>query len=418
MTMVYILGAFPKVSETFIAGEIAALRRQGIDVTVFSLRRSKDKGPVQPEAETLLPYTRYLPSGRLRFVRLARAVMTVFSEQPGTAMRCLWWATHRAMRGNNSGELLRFAQAAYISKSLPSSAEHLHAHFAHGPATCAAMVSRLSGVPYSFTAHARDIFEYGDNKAVHDKVAAAQSVIAISKHGSDRVIELAGAELAERVEVVHNGIDLDVFRRRPQEPTGVPTILCVARLVEKKGQDTLLRAIAMLARDGRQVRCELVGDGPEREHLETTADWLGIRELVTFHGALDATDVLSAYRTASVFALPCRVDANGDQDGLPVSLVEAMAVGVPVVSTHISGIPELIQDGTSGLLVDPYDARALANAIAVVLDDADLRHSLTDAARAVAETYDREQTTRRFIEVTAISLPQQRTPAEVLDRAS
>jgi colanic acid/amylovoran biosynthesis glycosyltransferase len=361
-----------------------------------------------------MPYTQYLPSGPTRLLRLGMAVTQAFGETPGRTVSGLWWALRRALSGHNSGELLRFAQAAYISKRLPASAEHLHAHFAHGPATCVALVSRLSGVPYSFTAHARDIFEYGDRKAVHDKVASAQSVIAISRHGSEHVVDLAGRDLAHRVQVVPNGIDLGRFRRRASEPTGTPRILCVARLVEKKGQDTLLRAVAMLAREGRRVRCQLIGDGPLRESLEATAQWLGISDLVTFSGALPATDVLAAYESASLFVLPCQMDANGDQDGLPVSLVEAMAVGVPVISTYISGIPELIEDGRSGLLVEPFDARALADAMKRLLDDAQLAVSLADEGRRVAETYDRTKTTRRFIQVTGISVPEQRA-AELAD---
>src|SRR3954469_13297196 len=409
MTMVYVLGAFPKVSETFITGEIAELRRQGVDVAVFSLRRPQGGGPAQPDEAALMPYTRYLPSGRSRLFHLGVAVTRAFSENPGRTVSSLWWAVRRGITGHNSGELLRFAQAAYISKRLPASAEHLHAHFAHGPATCVALVSRLTGVPYSFTAHARDIFEYGDRKGVHDKVASAQSVIAISRHGSDHVVDLAGRDLANRVQIGPNGIDLGRFRRRSSEPTGTPLILCVARLVEKKGQDTLLRAVAMLVREGRRVRCELVGDGPLRGQLEATAQWLGISDLVTFSGALPTTDVLTAYEAASLFVLPCQMDSNGDQDGLPVSLVEAMAVGVPVISTHISGIPELVDDGRSGLLVDPFDARGLANAMASVLDDSRLASTLADEARAVAETYDRTKTTQRFIEVTGISVPAEPT---------
>src|SRR4051794_11292995 len=313
MTMVYVLGAFPKVSETFITGEIAELRRQGVDVAVFSLRRPQGGGPAQPDEAALMPYTRYLPSGRNRLFHLGLAVTKAFSDNPGRTVSSLWWAVRRGITGHNSGELLRFAQAAYISKRLPASAEHLHAHFAHGPATCVALVSRLSGVPYSFTAHARDIFEYGDKRAVHDKVAGAQSVIAISQHGNSRVLDLAGPGLSERVHVVPNGIDLNHFRRRRHEPTGTPRVLCVARLVEKKGQDTLLRAVAMLAGDGRRVQCELIGDGPLREQLEATATWLGISDLVTFRGAVDAAGVLAAYDSAAVFALPCQVDSNGDQ---------------------------------------------------------------------------------------------------------
>jgi glycosyltransferase involved in cell wall biosynthesis len=411
MTMVYVLGAFPKVSETFISGEIAELSRQGVDVRIFSLQHPRDPGPQHPDAQALLDRTTYLPTGQTGLVRLAIAALGAFFASPGRAAGSAWWCLRRALTSRNHGELLRFAQAAFIARRLPESAEHIHAHFAHGPATCAAMVSRLSGVPYSFTAHARDIFEYADKRSVHDKVAAAQSVIAISEHGQRRVIDLAGAPLADRVQLVHNGIDLAHFRRRLTEPSGTPHVLCVARLVEKKGQDTLLRAISVLARHGRTVECELIGDGPLREDLERTAEWLGIADRVQFSGAVDAEGVRAAYEKATMFVLPCQMDSNGDQDGLPVSLVEAMAVGVPVVSTTISGIPELITNGVSGLLVEPHDAHALAEAMATVIDDAKLRVRMTDEAHRVAETYDRTKTTRQLMRATGITIPQQRTAA-------
>ncbi|MFL6240309.1 MAG: glycosyltransferase [Actinomycetes bacterium] len=402
MTMVYVLGAFPKVSETFISGEIAELRRRGVDVTVFSLRHPLEPGPAQPEDAAILDCTTYLPVGRRGTLCMAAEVMRLFAEHPGRATGTAWWALRRAMTAMSRGDLLRFAQAAYISRRLPESAEHLHAHFAHGPATCAAMVSRLCGVPYSFTAHARDIFEYADKRSVRDKVATARVVIAISEHGGRRVVELAGDRHADRVQIVPNGIDLTRFARRATEPTGPPRVLCVGRLVEKKGQDTLLRAIGMLADEGRMVQCELIGAGPLRAELERTVHWLGIGAHVSFRGSLDAIGVRAAYDAATVFALPCQTDSHGDQDGLPVSLVEAMAVGVPVISTGIAGIPELITDGVSGLLVEPHDARGLADAIARVIDEPALRRSLTHAARQVAEAYDRTLTTQRLLQATGM----------------
>jgi glycosyltransferase involved in cell wall biosynthesis len=410
--MVYVLGAFPKVSETFIAGEIAELRRQGVDIVVFSLQRPPATSPVQPDDAAGLDRTTYLPVGARGTVVLGLAVLRTFVENRRRAASTFRWAIRCALSGHNRSEFLRFGQAAYIAQRLPKGADHIHAHFAHGPATCASMVSRLSGVPYSFTAHARDIFEYGDKRLVRDKVAAAKSVIAISEHGERRVIDLAGERLADRVHLVHNGIDLTRFPRRLTEPSGQPQVLCVARLVEKKGQDTLLRAVAMLGRRGRTVECELIGDGPLRADLERTAAWLGIADRVRFSGSVDAAGVLAAYQKATMFVLPCQVDANGDQDGLPVSLVEAMAVGVPVISTRISGIPELVTDGVSGLLVEPRDAQALADAMARVIDDAKLRVRMTDDARRTAETFDRTQTIRELMRATGITIPRPRTRAD------
>jgi glycosyltransferase involved in cell wall biosynthesis len=259
------------------------------------------------------------------------------------------------------------------------------------------MVGRISGVPFSFTAHARDIFEYADPRGLQDKVRAAAAVVAISEHGRRHVLDLVGADLAPRVQLIRNGIDLTYFRPRGGEPDGPLRLLAVSRLVEKKGIDVLLRSAALLLQRGHDVRCQVVGDGPLRPSIVALADSLGITDRVELSGSLDASGVLAAYDEASVVVLPCRMDSNGDQDGLPVSLVEAMAVGVPVVSTLVSGIPELIEDGVSGLLVGPDDPTALAAAIERIHCDGDLRRSMSKAGRLVAETYDRVHTTEQLI---------------------
>jgi glycosyltransferase involved in cell wall biosynthesis len=269
-------------------------------------------------------------------------------------------------------------------------------------------VSRLTGVPFSFTAHARDIFEYGDRRSLRDKTQAAKAVIAISEDGRQRLIELAGPEAADKIHLVRNGIDLTHFRRRTRNASG-ERILAVSRLVPKKGLDTLLRAVAMLVDRGRDVRCQIVGDGPLHDELRKAAKDLRIADRVEFSGSLDAGAVLGAYRHATVVALPCRTDENGDRDGLPVSIVEAMAVGVPVVSTRISGIPEVVEDGVSGLLVEPDDMRGLAAALERVLDDSKLRRSLADAGWCVAQDFDRRITTAELIAALGLPEPAPRT---------
>jgi glycosyltransferase involved in cell wall biosynthesis len=271
-------------------------------------------------------------------------------------------------------------------------------------------------VPFSFTAHARDIFEYAEPHCLQDKVRSAKAVVAISEHGRQRVLDLVGADLASRVQVIRNGIDLSYFGERDAEPEGPLRLLAVSRLVEKKGIDVLLRSAALLVHRGIDVRCQVVGDGPLRASLEATADWLGIADRVELAGSLDAGGVLAAYKEASIVVLPCRMDSNGDQDGLPVSLVEAMAVGVPVVSTRVSGIPELIEDGVSGLLVNPDDTKGLADAIESIHSDAALRRRLSKGGRRVAESYDRVRTTGQL--TGAIGLADERPRASTLDESS
>jgi glycosyltransferase involved in cell wall biosynthesis len=383
MSVAYLVAAFPKVSETFILGEVRELGRQGVDVTVFSLRPPKGGGPRHPGTDEVR--TVQLPSGARGALAALHAVAATLAAHPARGARAL-----SAAFGEPRG-LVRFAQACWVSSRLPQDCTRLHAHFAHGPATAARLLSMLTGVPYSFTAHARDIFELASPRTLRRNVSRAAAVVAVSEHGRAHLASVVGADAARRIEVVRNGVDLDRFAPRAAEPPFPPVILAVARMVPKKGLDTLVDACALL--DG-PVRCRVVGDGPLRATLTARARRLGVD--LDLAGSMDADGVVAAYGAAHVVALPCRRDRKGDQDGLPVSLVEAMAVGVPVVTTATAGIPELVEDGVSGVLVAPDDPAALAAALARVLRDPALRRDLAAGGRAVAETYERRIWVRRL----------------------
>jgi glycosyltransferase involved in cell wall biosynthesis len=398
-TLVYVLAVFPTVSQTFVSGEIGELVRRGVDVRVFSLRPVTEDGPLHPGVDALVARTTYLPAGVRALPTFALAALLMLVRHPLRTSATLFWALRHSIRRRSVGELGRFAQAVCVARRLPRGAGHIHTHFAHGPATAAMLVSRLSGVPYSFTAHARDIFEYVDPAALRDKVAAAAAVVAVSEHGRAHLRDVVGADLGRRVALIRNGIDLEQFSPNGGPPAGPARILAVSRMVEKKGLDTLVDAVAVLRARGHDVICEIAGDGPLRAELVARAERLGIGDRVHMLGSVDADAVGAAYHRATIMALPCRRDSNGDQDGLPVSLVEAMATGVPVVSTPVSGIPELIEDGVSGLLVPPDDPDALAAAFARILDDPELRHALATQGRAVAETYDRTFWVSRLVEL-------------------
>jgi len=396
---VYVLAVFPTVSQTFVSGEIGELVRRGVDVRVFSLRPVTEDAPLHPGVDELVARTTYLTTGARALPVFAIATVAMLVRRPVRTARALAWALRHCLRRRSVSDLARFAQAACVARRLPADTGHIHTHFAHGPATAAMLVSKLTGVPYSFTAHARDIFEYGDPSALRDKVAAAASVVAVSEHGRAHLRDVVGQGLGQRVALIRNGIDLQQFSPNGGPLPGPARILAVSRMVEKKGLDTLIAATAELCAQRRDVVCEIVGDGPLRADLEAQAERLGITDRVRLLGSLGADGVGAAYHRATIMALPCRRDSNGDQDGLPVSLVEAMATGVPVVSTPVSGIPELIEDGVSGLLVPPDDPHALTAALARILDDDGLRAALGAAGRQVAETYDRTYWVGRLMEL-------------------
>lgn len=238
---------------------------------------------------------------------------------------------------------------------------HVHAHFATAAAEVARDAAALSGVTFSVTAHAKDIFHEDNTEQLPRRVAGAATVVTVSEYN---VRHLADVMPTQRVRFVPNGL--------PMPGAAVPSpdgpVLCVARLVPKKGIDVLIRAMAVL-QTPRSL--EIVGDGTCRADLERLTTELGLDDRVRFLGALTSADVDEAYRRCALVALPCRIDADGDRDGMPTVLVEAMARAVPVVSTDVVGIDELVQNGQSGLLVPPEDPAALAAAIDQLLGDPD-----------------------------------------------
>jgi glycosyltransferase involved in cell wall biosynthesis len=389
MRLVYIVWCFPRVSETFVLQEVQELRRQGDDVVLCSLRRPPANEPLHPGAGELARETTYVPRP-WHLTGLPAAALAALARAPRRALPVLLRSARWALRERRPAPLVQFAQAAYLWGRLPRDADHLHAHYADAPARVAFVLSRLTGLPFSFTAHAYDIFERPPSDLA-ELVGAARFAAAVSRHTRDRLAELVAAEDRSKIVVVANGVDPHRFPARADEPDGAPVVLSVGRLVEKKGLDTLLEACALLMRQGVRFRCELIGEGPLRRRLEDRARSLGIEESVRFLGNRDQSEVRAAYERAAVFALPCRRSASGDQDGLPVALTEALAVGVPAVTTPVSGIPELVRDGSSGMLVPPEDPQALAGAIERLLRDATLRRALAEGGREAVAPYDLER---------------------------
>jgi glycosyltransferase involved in cell wall biosynthesis len=255
---------------------------------------------------------------------------------------------------------------------------HLHAHFAHGPSAIAHLAHLISDVPYSFTAHAKDLYTTPvDYVALRSD--AARFVVTCTEANARFLRDVVGADPAKLI-VSRHGVDLGRFAGSARDPRP-DRILSVGRLVPKKGFDTLIAACGVLARRGVDFDCLIVGDGPRRDALEALIRDLGLGGRVRLEAARPQPALVREYEQAALFVLSCVVLDDGDRDGIPNVILEAMAAGVPVVATAVSGIPEVVADGETGRLVPPGDAAALADVLASLLDDPDEGRRLAAAAR-------------------------------------
>jgi len=385
----YLLKRFPRLSETFILHEILELERQGVGLRLYSIMDSAET-IVHADVRRVRASVSYLPSGKRAWHEVPKAHLALLKRHPGrylgTVAYNLW---HRPRRT----ALKHFLRAGWLAHELEAAGvTHLHAHFAHGPASVARFVSQLTGLPYSFTAHAKDIYT-SPPASLANKMDAARFVVTCTEYNAQYLAGLVAPGTAERIHRIYHGLDLRKFGAptHPAEAAAgdMPTILAVGRLVEKKGFSYLIDSMALLRRRGYEANLQIVGDGDIRGALVQQIEAAGLQDRVTLLGPRPQEDLLDMYRHATLFALPCIVTDNGDRDGIPNVLVEAMRLGLPVVSTRVSGIPELIIDGDTGLLVPPRDTRALTDALARLLDDPHLRGRLAaGAARHVLHEFD------------------------------
>ncbi len=413
----YVMNGFPRLSETFIAHEILQLERLGLGLRLFVVKREAEpivhpvvasiRAPLVhlPPATSLSGTTlmawlgangkRFWPAHRRLLWRRPLAWLATAAQAIGLAL------AHRPRRGSlalRKVYIKEFVQAGHIADAVLRAGDvaHLHGHFCHGVATITWMASRLSGIPFSFTAHAKDIYqaELNPGRLLETKLGAARFVATCTCANAD---VLRGRHpRPQEVHTIYHGLDTDYFDPRTQALRDcVPLILSVGRLVEKKGFDQLLEACAELMRRRIRFECLIVGEeGSASAALRARVDALGLRNVVRFRGAVAQDALREIYRQAHIFALPCQVMEDGDRDGFPNVLAEAMAMRVPVVSTRISGIPEMIDHGTHGILVEPRDPLGLADALASLLTNAPLHQKIANAGRArICERFDSRRTT-------------------------
>lgn len=395
--LLYIVSLFPCWSETFIVREIAALIAAGADVRILSLKAPSEE-LVHPEAERLLPRVRHpLATGPAALRRAA----ALFAHP--RALSSLALALGRAL-ARHPIELAKSLEAvARAVEQLDWVREFdpdvIHAHWASYPSTAALALGRLLGKPFGFTCHAHDIFVH--DHLLREKIESAAVPVTISRYNVEWLAGQVTGQARDRLNVIHCGVDLPSLSFH-DDGREEDLIVTVGRLDPIKGFEVLIDALAELKRQGRRFRCRVIGEGPLRDDLQARIDRQGLSELVQLIGARPQAEVRAALHAASIFALPSLIAPNGDRDGIPVSLMEAMAAGAPVVSTRVSGIPELIDNEREGLLVSPRDSRALADAIARLLDDAPLRRRLAVAARAKIEReFDAAREANKLLELFA-----------------
>ena len=362
---------YPKLSETFILGEILGLQHRHLSLGIYSLQAPTDE-KVHLQFEQVEAPVAYLPAvRRAAWPRLLLAHLRLLLRWPLRYAR----TARRVALGAN------FLRAGWLAEQLyKDGVTHLHAHFATAPASLADIAAQLCNIPFSISAHAKDIY-LADHDELRAKLARAAFTITCTEHNRAYLQQLAPPGV--RVHRMYHSINASRFRRYIPSPMIRPTLLSIGRLRPKKGFDTLIRACALLAARGVDFRCEIIGYGPERERLQRLIDDAGIGDHVTLLGKLTHTEVVLRYRCASAFVLPCRIMPDGDRDGIPNVLLEAMAMQLPVVSTSVSGIPEAVSHDYNGLLVPPDDPLAVADAAQQLLENVVLRERLGWRGRQV-----------------------------------
>lgn len=382
MKIGYVAKMFPRLSETFVLNEILELERQGAEVVVFSAKKPNE-GQFHPQLARLKARVLYLED--LDAKKWAHWISANWDGLGGHADR-IWDLVHGALADADPGRVELVWQAAWLAgRAADLGVDHLHAHFATLPAMLAHLAHQVSGIPYSFTAHAKDIFVYAPEETrLGELIEHAEFMVTVTEFNRRHLLNLLPGVDADKIVVVHNGIDLESFQPASFEGRDPRHILAVGRLVPKKGFHDLLDACQELRERGIEFRCTVAGGGSEAVPLARKCTDLDLDDVVTFTGPLKVDAVRDLMAEAAVFALPCCVGPDSNVDALPTVLLESLASGLPAVSTALSGVPEIIEDGVEGRLVAPDAPTEIADALAALLTSAEDRMACGERGRKKA----------------------------------
>ena len=380
-----VLKGYPRLSETFIAQELYGLQEKGVSFDIWSLRHPTD-GQEHPVHGRINARRRYLPEYlRSEPLRVAKGLLSQSWKLSFWRAAAIWLKD--LARARDLNRIRRFGQAAVFARELPAETKILYAHFLHTPASVTRYAAMMRGIPWGFSAHAKDIWTTTDWEK-REKIAHCSFGVTCTRYGADTLQALA--DTPEKVALVYHGLNLETLPKvtpRLDRPKDGPFhILSVGRLVEKKGYDFLLTALADLP-DELDWRFTHVGGGELNDAMRAKADTLGLSDRIDWRGAQAREAVFSVMQEADLFVLPSRITASGDRDGLPNVLMEAASQMLPVLSTAVSAIPEFVDDGVSGVLVPPEDAEALSKALVRIAASPDERKAQAEKlyARLVAD---------------------------------
>ena len=372
-----VLKGYPRLSETFIAQEILELERAGFDLSIISLRHPTDKHTHPVHAEIKAPKY-YLPE------YIYQEILRVWWAKINCTFKLGFWKTLPVffkdwVRDPSANRIRRWGQAMVLAHEYANDCDHIYAHFLHTPCSVARYAALISGKSFSISAHAKDIWTSPEWE-MREKLSDCDWLVTCTEGGADYLSTLAPQG---RVHLVYHGLDLSRFppskkaKSKNDGSTKAKTIrlVTVGRAVAKKGIDTLLHALAKLP-DNLHWQWTHIGGGPLKGNLEELAAELGIASKCDFKGALPQSEVLETYGKSDLFILPSRIDETGDRDGLPNVIVEAQSQGMAVISTNISGIPELIQNDSNGILIQPDKVDDLASAIEKLGCNPNLRNKM------------------------------------------
>ena len=380
-----ILKGYPRISETFISNEILLLEKLGIQVRLFPMRHPREDF-CHASVNEIQARVDYLPTylwSDLHILLYHNVFLAI--KKPASYIRALGLTAKRFVRKRNLATLKHLLQAGYmVNRLLLNSPEvkHLHSHFAHSPTSVTMFASMLSGLPFSFTAHAKDIYT-SDPAQIKEKIDLASFVVTCTKYNKQYLAQIA-QDSQTPIHCVYHGIDIELFSESTQENSEAKepySLMTVARMTEKKGLPTIYAALKILQNKGVSFTHTLVGDGDDRDETLQLIKQLDLQQNCHWAGTQTHDDVLELFRDSDLFILGCEIAKNGDRDGIPNVLVESLAMGVPAVSTTVSGVPEILEDKTTGLTVPPSSPARMAEAILTLLTDEPLRARIKECGR-------------------------------------
>ncbi len=395
-SIIYIIGTYPGLTTTFIDREVMALRSMGVRLQILSIRQpwtklSAEQEALRKDVTYLLP-VKWLPL----IISHLRYALTKPKHFFSTLVYLLT-RPHPSLRARLL-TLIHFVEgvyAAYMLRHTPG--QHLHAHFIDRAATVALVASRLLGIPYSVTAHASDI--YVNPVLLKEKLTNAKFASTCTAYNRSYLSQFGKDLFNHKLLCIYHGLELERYVNEQHTRTGRPIILSVGQLQERKGLSYLVEACGILRDRGVQFECRIIGEGPLRPTLQEQIHQLELEDYVRLVGALPHEEVIAQYQEATVFALPAILGKDGDRDGIPNVILEALSMGLPVVSTAHSGIPEVIEEGVNGLLVPPEDAQAFSSALERLICDPEMGNAFGKAGRKiVADRFNPEKNARRLLE--------------------